>query len=355
MDDLNFATASADRARASTEALLDDQSGCWRRGERLPAEVFLDRRPGLRCDTNAVLDLIYHEILLRCRRGERPTPEEYARRFPHFAGQLRTHFEVHEALVTEESPPPTGLDAGPPIGHRTADTPAVDGYEVLGELGRGGNGVVYRARRIGLKRLTALKVLRGGPAADPREAARLRGEAMALARIGHPNLIQIYEVGETGGRPFLALEFAPGGSLEERLRGGPQPARDAAALLETLARAIHAAHRAGVVHRDLKPANVLFAEDGTPKIADFGLAKRLNADDAQTCTGDILGTPHYIAPEQARGRSAAAGPAADVYALGAILSELLTGRPPFEGETVSDTLEQVIRCDPPPPPQLTPH
>jgi len=354
MDDLNFASARADRARASIEALLDDQSGCWRRGERLPAEVFLDRWPGLRCDTNAVLDLIYHEILLRCRRGERPTPEEYARRFPHFAEQLRAHFEVHEALLTDESTTPTVLDVGPPIGHTMAETPAVDGYEVLGELGRGGNGVVYRARRIGLKRLTALKVLRGGPAADPREAARLRGEAMALARIGHPNIIQIYEVGETGGRPFLALEFAPGGSLEARLRGGPQPARDAAALLETLARAIHAAHRAGVVHRDLKPANVLFAEDDTPKIADFGLAKRLNADDAQTCTGDILGTPNYMAPEQARGRSAAAGPAADVYALGAILYEQLTGRPPFEGDTVWDTLEQVIGWDPPPPRQLAP-
>jgi tetratricopeptide (TPR) repeat protein len=161
-------------------------------------------------------------------------------------------------------------------------------------------------------------------------------------------------VGETGGRPFLALEFAPGGSLEARLRGGRQSPREAAALLETLARAIHAAHRAGVVHRDLKPGNVLFAEDGTPKIADFGVAKRLNADDAQTCTGDILGTPSYMAPEQARGRSAAAGPAADVYALGAILYELLTGRPPFEGETVWETLEQVVRRDPPPPRQLAP-
>jgi tetratricopeptide (TPR) repeat protein len=352
MDDLNFVSASADPA--SIEALLDDQSGCWRRGERLPAEVFLDRRPGLRGDSNAVLDLIYHEILLRCRLGERPTAEEYALRFPHCAEQLRAHFEVHEALLSDASTMPTKLAVGPPLGRPPAERPDVDGYEVLSELGRGGNGVVYRARRIGLKRLTALKVLRGGPAADPREAARLRGEAMALARIGHPNIIQIYEVGETGGRPFLALEFAPCGSLEARLRDGPQPAREAAALLETLARAIHAAHRAGVVHRDLKPANVLFAEDGTPKIADFGLAKRLNADDAQTCSGDILGTPNYMAPEQARGRSAAAGPAADVYALGAILYELLTGRPPFDGETVWDTLEQVIGWDPPPPRQLAP-
>jgi tetratricopeptide (TPR) repeat protein len=354
MDEVSFAPAPADGTWISIEALLDDQSGCWRRGERLPAEIFLDRWPGLLCDTDAVLDLIYHEILLRCRLGEHPTPEEYAGRFPQVAEKLRAHFEVHEALLTEEPPAPTRPDFGLPIDRPTAETPAVDGYEILGELGHGGNGVVYLARRISLKRLTALKVLRGGSAADPLDAARLRGEAMALARIGHPNIIQIYEVGEAGGRPFLALEFAPGGSLEARLRGGPQPAREAAALLETLARAIHAAHQVGVVHRDLKPGNVLFAEDGTPKIADFGVAKRLNADDAQTCTGDILGTPTYMAPEQARGRSATAGPAADVYALGAILYEMLTGRPPFEGDTVWETLEQVIRQDPPPLRQLAP-
>src|ERR1700730_7926100 len=125
MDDLNFASASADRARASLEAVLDDQSGCWRRGERLPAEVFLDRRPGLRCDTNAVLDLIYHEILLRCRLGERPAAAEYARRFPHFAGHLRAHFEVHGPLLTDESTRPTGRDVGQPISHSMAETPAV--------------------------------------------------------------------------------------------------------------------------------------------------------------------------------------------------------------------------------------
>jgi tetratricopeptide (TPR) repeat protein len=354
MDDLNPASAGADRSRASIDALLDDQSGCWRRGERPMAEVFLDRRPGLAFDADAALDLIYHEILLRGRCGERPALEEYARRFPQYAEQLRAHFEVHEAILPEASPMPTGVYADAPVGRPEAETPSVEGYEVLGELGRGGNGVVYEARHTGLKRRTALKVLRGGPAADPREAARLRGEALALARIGHPNIIQIYEVGETGGRPYLALEFAPGGSLEARLLGAPQPARAAAALTETLARAVHAAHRAGVVHRDLKPGNVLFAEDGTPKIADFGLAKWLNADDAQTCTGDILGTPSYMAPEQARGRNAAVGPAADVYALGAILYELLTGRPPFEGETVWDTLGQVIGRDPAPPRQLAP-
>ncbi len=280
--------------------------------------------------------------------------DEYVERFPQYAEELRTHFEVHEAILVEAMAAPTWVDDVLQVGLPVTEAPTVEGYEILGELGSGGNGVVYAARRIGLKRLTALKVLRGGPATDPRLAARLRGEALALARIGHSNIIQIYEVGESTGRPFIALEFAPGGSLEARLLGLPQPARDAAALLETLARAIHAAHRAGVVHRDLKPGNVLFAEDGTPKIADFGLAKRLDAEEVQTCTGDILGTPNYMAPEQARGHNAEVGPASDIYALGAILYELLTGRPPFQSDSVWDTLEQVIAHDPTPPRHIVP-
>ncbi|WP_227254459.1 serine/threonine-protein kinase [Frigoriglobus tundricola] len=354
MDDLESPAGGGDFSRTSIDALLDDQSGCWRRGERTPAEAFLERRA--EPDTEAALDLIYHEILLRSRRGEDPDPEEYVRRFPQFREQLRAHFEVHEFIGSGASPLNTAVDHetdGADGGRRPGgELPAVTGYEILAELGRGGNGVVYHARGTGLKRMTALKVLRGGALANPREAARLRGEALALARIGHPNIIQIYEFGETGGRPYLALEFAPGGTLEARLRGAPQPARAAAELVETLARAVHAAHRAGVIHRDLKPANVLFAADGTPKIADFGLAKRLNAEDAQTRTGDILGTPYYMAPEQVHGT--AVGPATDVYALGAILYELLTGLPPFRGTTVWGTLAQVIGRDPVPPRQLVP-
>jgi tetratricopeptide (TPR) repeat protein len=353
MDETNFAPADTDSPRASVDALLDDQSGCWRRGEQPLAEVFLGRRPGMVGD-DAALDLICHEILLRIRGGERPTLEEYARRFPRYARQLAAHFEVHQVLLAEASPGLTCAGAEAAAETPRAEAPAVGGYEILGELGRGGSGVVYEALHTGLKRRTAVKVLRGGLAADPREAARLRGEALALARIGHPNIIQIYEVGETCGRPFLALEFAPGGSLEARLLRGRPPARAAAALLEMLARAVHAAHRAGVVHRDLKPGNVLFAADGTPKIADFGLAKRLNAEGAQTRADDILGTPSYMAPEQAQGHKGSIGPATDVYGLGAILYELLTGRPPFQGETIWDALEQVARRDPVPPRQLVP-
>ncbi len=214
-------------------------------------------------------------------------------------------------------------------------------------------GVVYKARHRGMKRLTALKMLRQA-AAVPRDAARFRGEAEALARLEHPNIVRIYEVGEYEGRPFFALEFVTGGSLEAKLRGAPQPAREAAALVETLARAVQAAHKGGVIHRDLKPANVLLAADGAPKIADFGLAKRLDVEATQTHEGDILGTPSYMAPEQARGRNDAVGPLTDVYALGAVFYEMLTGRPPFKGETVWDTLEQVVKREPAVPRQLAP-
>src|SRR5262249_33739439 len=227
-----------------------------------------------------------------------------------------------------------------------APLPEVPGYEVLGELGRGGMGVVYRARQGGLKRVVALKMIRSPAAAGPAQLARFRREARALARLQLPHILQISEVGEHDGSPYRALELLTGGGLDRRLRGRPWPARQAARLVETLARAVHAAHECRIVHRDLKPANVLLTADGLPKITDFGLAKQLDADTDRTRSGDILGTPSYMAPEQARGRRDDVGPATDVYALGAILYELLTGRPPFNGETVWDTLEQVVKQDP---------
>ena len=342
--------------RQAVDDLLDYQSGCWRRGERPAVDACLDRRPELCDDGDAALDLICHEILLRARRGEAPLLEEYEQRFPEFAPQLQAHFEVHQAILLGDSAtsvPPTVV-GDPDSGQAPhAVLPVVPGYEILGEVGNGGMGVVYKARHLGMKRLTALKMLRQAAAA-PRDAARFRGEAEALARLEHPNIVRIYEVGEYEGRPYFALEFVTGGSLEAKLHGAPQPARQAAALVETLARAVQAAHEGGVIHRDLKPANVLLAADGAPKIADFGLAKRLDLDATQTHEGDILGTPSYMAPEQARGRNDAVGPLTDVYALGAVLYEMLTGRPPFKGETVWDTLEQVVKREPTAPRQLDP-
>jgi WD40 repeat protein/tRNA A-37 threonylcarbamoyl transferase component Bud32 len=229
-----------------------------------------------------------------------------------------------------------------------------DEYEVLGVLGRGGMGVVYKARQKGLNRLVALKMVLAGGHAGPEQLARFKAEAEAVAQLQHPNIVQIYEVGERDGRPFFALEHLDGGSLEKKLNGTPLPHRQAAEMVEALARASHYAHQKGIVHRDLKPANILLTADGTPKITDFGLAKRLAEDSGHTGTGAILGTPSYMAPEQAAGRTREVGPAADVYALGAILYDCLTGRPPFRGETVLDTLQQVKSAEPVSPRRLQP-
>ena len=231
--------------------------------------------------------------------------------------------------------------------------PEVDGYDILGRLGRGGMGVVYRARQHGLDRLVALKMLRGGGHADAESLARFRIEVRSVARLDHPNVVRVFDVGESRGLPYVALELLEGGSLEARIGGVPQPEAVGAGVGARLARAIAAAHRAGIVHRDLKSANVLFSRDGEPKITDFGLAKRLDEDDGQTQSGQVMGSPSFMAPEQARG-VAAIGPRADIYSLGAILYELLAGRPPFRGGSALETLHQVVHAEPVAPSRLRP-
>ncbi len=249
-------------------------------------------------------------------------------------------------------------DLGAPAAPADPDqavAPDVPGYRILARLGCGGMGVVYRATQERLNRPVALKMLVAGAAASEEQLQRFRIEAEAVARLHHPHIVQIHEVGVAGGLPFFALELLDGGSLEGRLGGEPQAARPAAELLTTLARAVHAAHQAGIVHRDLKPANVLFTADGTPKVTDFGLAKRLEeAAEGHTRTGQVMGSPGYMAPEQARGRSRAVGPAADVYALGVILYEMLTGRVPLKGTTTLETLLLTISGEPVPPRRLQP-
>jgi WD40 repeat protein/Flp pilus assembly protein TadD len=235
---------------------------------------------------------------------------------------------------------------GSSLGIRT-----VAGYEILGELGRGGMGVVYRARQIKLGRVVALKMILAGGHAGAAELERFRTEAEAIARLQHPNIVQIHEVGEQAGLPYFSLEFCGAGTLAHKLAGTPLKPAEAVALIESLAKAMHVAHAKGVLHRDLKPANVLFAEDGTPKITDFGLAKKLD-EAGKTATGAVMGTPSYMAPEQAGGKGKEIGPACDIYALGAILYECLTGRPPFKAATSLDTILQVVTEDPVPPRQL---
>jgi tetratricopeptide (TPR) repeat protein len=219
--------------------------------------------------------------------------------------------------------------------------PVLPGYEILGDLGRGGMGIVYLARQTRLDRLCALKMILGGAHASDQTTRRFLQEAQTVARLHHPNVAQIYHIGDHEGNVYIELEYAEGGSLEKRLDGTPWPWRKAAELVLAAARGAAEAHHLGVVHRDLKPANVLLTADGTPKISDFGLAKILNAEMGLTQTESILGSPSYMAPEQAEGKAKEVGKAADVYALGAVLYELLTGRPPFNAASILETLEQV--------------
>jgi tetratricopeptide (TPR) repeat protein len=230
----------------------------------------------------------------------------------------------------------------------------VPDFEILGELGHGGMGIVYKARHVRLKRLVALKMIRDGWHGNPVQLARFEIEAEAVARLNHPNIVRIYEIGRTGRVPYVVLELLEGGTLKHRLAGTPQPVREAASLLSTLARAVHAAHAADILHRDLKPSNVLFDRQDIPKIADFGLAKRLEVEEGETQTGQVIGTPSYMSPEQAKGWDREIGPASDIYSLGAILYEMLTGRPPFKGTTSSETLKLVLEEEPVPPSRLRP-
>jgi tetratricopeptide (TPR) repeat protein len=228
----------------------------------------------------------------------------------------------------------------------------VPGYEIVAELGRGGMGVVYQARQCSLKRLVALKMILAGLHADSTARVRFRTEAEAVARLQHPNIVQIHEVGEHDGKLFLSLEYVEGGSLLQKVACTPQQEREAGRLVEALARAVNYMHQRGILHRDLKPNNVLLTADGTPKIADFGLAKVLDVDSGPSHSDTLLGTPSYMAPEQAADDTKRVGAAADVYSLGAILYELLTGRAPFQGATPLSTLEQVRTLEPVPPRRL---
>jgi WD40 repeat protein len=354
-----------------------DFEDAWRGGRGPRVETYLAGATG-RERLALLRELLAIELALRRAAGESPSAGEYEARFPADPAAIAAAFSEVSASVSPFTPDRTAPQRGPrstlgtddradaPTGHFSPDhrrggrgpgrapLPAVPGYELLGELGRGGMGVVYRARQVRLNRPCALKMILAGDLAGPMAHARFLAEAEAAARLRHPNIVQVYHFGELAGRPFLEMEYLEGGSLADRLDGTPRPPREAARMIEALARAVDAAHRQQVVHRDLKPANVLLTADGIPKITDFGLAKAAGGDSGLTGTGEVLGTPSYMAPEQAGGRAREAGPAADVYALGAVLYELLTGRPPFKAATVLETLEQVRGAEPVPPSRLQP-
>jgi len=227
-------------------------------------------------------------------------------------------------------------------------------YELLEEIARGGMGVVYRARQISLNRTVALKMILSGQFASKQEVLRFRAEAEAAANLRHPNIVAIHETGEQEGRHYFSMEFVQGRNLSEIAAEGPLPARRAAQYARIVAEAIHYAHEQGVLHRDLKPSNVLIDENDQPRITDFGLAKRARGDFGLTVTGQLLGSPNFMPPEQTSGKSGKVGPASDVYGLGAIVYHLLTGRPPFQAETIEDVLRQLHEAEPVAPRLLNP-
>jgi WD40 repeat protein len=303
-------------------------------GGKPRVEDYLARFPRLN-QPDVIGRLLKQEVRVRRRQGQAVPIEECRARFPD-----------HD-LTEQGFSVPEARDVG-------RELPRIPGYEILGELGRGGMGVVYKARQLGLNRLVALKMVRAGAHAGPEELLRFATEARAVAHLQHPQIVQIFEVNRHEGQPFFIMELLEGGSLKARLDGKPLPPRLAAEMMEGLAEAVEFAHRRGIVHRDLKPANVLLAADGTPKITDFGLAKHSQGGSDLTQTGAVLGTPSYMAPEQAAGTSGLIGPPCDVYALGAILYEMLTGLPPFQAASALDTLEQVRSQEVVPPRRLQP-
>ena len=318
---------------------------------------------------NRLMELLARYEALRKQKNP-PSLEEVCADCPELLDDLREHFKtlqekntlatVNYAAPSTDSPGTVSFSPGaagetrPATAKKKASDslPAVPGYELLSELGRGGMGVVYKARQTKLKRLVALKMILAGGHAGAEQLARFQSEAEAVARLQHPNIVHIHEIGEHDGLPFFSLEYLSGGSLDKKLQGTPQPPTQAIQWVETLARAMHAAHQHGIVHRDLKPANVLLTPEGDLKITDFGLAKNLEEESGQTRSGAIMGTPSYMAPEQAAGQAHNIGPLADVYALGAILYEMLTGRPPFKAATAFDTISQVLSQEPVPPSRM---
>jgi serine/threonine protein kinase/WD40 repeat protein len=344
------------------DEITDRFEAACRTGSQPTIEALLveaDARPSVR--TALLRELLAAEVEERLRRGQQPGPDEYLDRFPEQTVLVsRVFAELHpgdgavfnatQVSSRVGSEPANGVSLATP----GAALPTVPGYEILEEIGRGGMGVVYKARALALNRIVALKMILAGAHAGPKATLRFLHEAEVVARLRHPNVVQVFGLGDHDGRPYVELEYVGGGTLAQQLRGTPRAAATAAALVEVLARAVQAAHSQGIIHRDLKPANVLLTPEGEPKIADFGLAKATDSDSGLTGSDAVLGSPSYMAPEQAEAGGRSVGPATDVYALGAIFYELLTGRPPFKAASVLETLEQVRWAEPVAPSRLQP-
>ena len=347
------------------DQLIAWQQQQWQGGNRVRIEDLQQRYAWLQDQPDILLDLIYSEVLLRESAGEFPTEEEYALRFDELSTQLARQFQVHRALQGDVA---TESDAGIQAGRLTADHGqtvdehdvannenyaddlsgvlpplSLQGFRILGIAGRGGTGIAYRAFDTTLKRIVAVKVLDAAHASDADRDRQLLREAESVACLVHPNIVQIFQVGQAEENPFLVMEFMEGGSLASRLKAGPLLVSAAVENCLLVADAIRFAHQQGIVHRDLKPGNILLDAAGKPKVCDFGLARRLDGKETLHITGDVMGTPAYMPPEQARGERV--DEKADVYALGAILYECLTGKPPFQAATPWEILHQVLTSD----------
>jgi formylglycine-generating enzyme required for sulfatase activity/tRNA A-37 threonylcarbamoyl transferase component Bud32 len=298
----------------------------------------------------AILLQLLEEIL-----ESNKSPEDVCVEFPELLPEVHkrlNQLQCVQARVDALFPTTEHFVHKPETFDSTAEPPRIPGYEVVALLGRGGMGVVYKARHVKLNRTVAIKMMLAGAYADRQQLKRFMQEAVTVAGLRHAHIVQVYDVADLEGLPYFTMEFVGGGSLAQKLAGVPQPARESAALVATLSEAVHLAHQSGIVHRDLKPSNILLTADGTPKISDFGLARRVDGESALTLSGASVGTPSYMPPEQAIGKAGTVGPPVDIYALGAILYEMLTGRPPFKGETAAETVRQLIEEETVPPSRL---
>ncbi len=306
------------------------------------------------------LAMLLDELSARVQRGESADFERICAEHPDLADELRQLWGA--VLVAEvagyDSRSSSDQSHSSETSLRLATLPplpfSIGDYELQQEIGHGGMGVVFRAHQTNLRRDVALKMILPGKGTGAADIARFRAEAEAVAKLNHPGIVPVYEVGEWEGRPFFSMKYIAGQTLSQKLAAGPLPAREAARLLLEVCRAIQHAHEEGVLHRDLKPSNILLDLDGQPHLTDFGLAKQIEATASLTRTGAILGTPSYMAPEQAAGARGQVGPSTDIYSLGSILYHMLTGRPPFQAASPVDTVLLLLEQDPVPPHVINP-
>jgi serine/threonine protein kinase len=356
------------------QQLYEEQRESWRQGECALLETYLERQPDLRRDEKLLLDLILAEYTLRQERGEQPTAAEYLSRFPNFARQLRLLFEVLDGIddtnpdafaadeaqldtvkrVARPASAPAEFTSRPSPTQRSISSTHFGSYELIEEIARGGMGVVYKARQSKLDRIVALKMIRADQFDSESSSLRFQNEAEAAAKLDHPGVVPIFDVGEQDGQPYLSMAFIDGESLATRVGRGRLEPREAARIVRDVAQAIQHAHERGIVHRDLKPANILLDTSGRPRVTDFGFARRVDVPIGLSLDGSVIGTPSYMSPEQAAGDMSQVGPACDIYSLGAVLFHLLTGRPPFVGTNVLEIIRQVSQKPPESPRAINP-